>query len=89
MRGRAKLLGWLAAGGVAAALGAPSPALAQQGGAAPAKVDVKPLQAGDVAPDFSMPGATRWGVLAEPVRLSDYKGKTVVLSFFVRARTKG
>jgi peroxiredoxin len=28
-------------------------------------------------------------VLRDPVRLSDLRGKTVVLAFFYRARTKG
>jgi AhpC/TSA family len=49
----------------------------------------KPLEVGAVAPDFSMKGATRYGVLANPVRLSDFKGKTVVLAFFYKARTGG
>jgi len=48
-----------------------------------------PLQVGAVAPNFTMKGATRYGVLANPVRLSDYKGKTVVLAFFYKARTGG
>ena len=48
-----------------------------------------PLEVGAVAPDFALPGATRHGVLRDPVRLSDYKGKTVVLAFFFRARTRG
>ena len=48
-----------------------------------------PLKVGAVAPDFSLKGATRYGVLAKPVRLSDFKGKTVVLAFFYKARTKG
>jgi AhpC/TSA family len=43
----------------------------------------------DVAPDFALPGATRYGLLATPVRLSDYHGRTVVLAFFYQARTKG
>jgi hypothetical protein len=43
----------------------------------------------DVAPDFSLPGATRYGLLKTPVRLSDYRGRTVVLAFFYQARTKG
>lgn len=47
------------------------------------------LEVGAVAPDFAMPGATRFGTLRNPVRLSDYKGKTVVLAFFFRARTRG
>jgi peroxiredoxin len=42
-----------------------------------------------MAPDFVLPGATRYGVLRDPVRLSDLRGKTVVLAFFYRARTKG
>jgi hypothetical protein len=60
------------------------PAVAQQ--APPA---APPLEIGAVAPDFSLPGATRYGVLAQPIHLSDFKGKTVVLAFFFRARTKG
>ena len=44
---------------------------------------------GSMAPDFALPGATRYGLLRDPVRLSDYRGKTVVLAFFYRARTKG
>jgi hypothetical protein len=56
----------------------------------PAKVGTTPpLKIGAVAPDFSLPGATRYGVLTTPVRLSDFKGKTVVLAFFFKARTSG
>jgi hypothetical protein len=43
----------------------------------------------DVAPDFALGGATRYGLLKTPVRLSDYRGRTVVLAFFYQARTKG
>ena len=70
----AALLGIVAAGG---ALAAQQPAAA----ASPA--------VGTVAPDFTLPGATRYGLLADPVRLSDFKGETVVLAFFFKARTKG
>ena len=42
-----------------------------------------------MAPDFALTGATRYGVLREPVHVSDFRGKTVVLAFFYRARTKG
>ena len=49
----------------------------------------EPIDVGSVAPDFAIPGATRYGTLKNPVRLSDYKGKTVVLAFFFKARTKG
>jgi hypothetical protein len=44
---------------------------------------------GTAAPDFSLTGATRYGLLKAPVRLSDYRGQTVVLAFFYQARTKG
>ena len=44
---------------------------------------------GDTAPDFELPGATRYGLLKGPVRLSDYRGRTVVLAFFFQARTRG
>lgn len=63
---------------------APAPAAAQQ----PA-VPTPALAAGAVAPDFTLPGATRYGVLKAPIHLSDFKGKTVVLAFFYKARTKG
>jgi AhpC/TSA family len=56
----------------------------------PARLATRPpLEIGAAAPDFSLPGATRYGVLAKPVRLSDFKGKTVVLAFFFKARTSG
>jgi peroxiredoxin len=42
-----------------------------------------------MAPDFAIPGATRYGLLRNPVRLSDFRGQTVVLAFFFKARTKG
>jgi len=46
-------------------------------------------EVGAMAPDFTLPGATRYGLLREPVRLSDLRGNTVVLAFFYKARTKG
>jgi len=49
----------------------------------------KVIEIGAVAPDFALPGATRYGVLKEPVRLSDFAGKTVVIAFFPKARTSG
>jgi hypothetical protein len=66
------------AGGVARAQQPAAPA------AAPAGPTVN-----DVAPDFTLSGATRYGLLKTPVRLSDYRGRTVVLAFFFQARTKG
>ncbi|HVE77340.1 MAG TPA: hypothetical protein VNA89_00635 [Gemmatimonadaceae bacterium] len=47
------------------------------------------IEVGTLAPDFSLAGATRYGTLRDPVRLADYRGKTVVLAFFYKARTKG
>jgi thioredoxin-dependent peroxiredoxin len=44
---------------------------------------------GEMAPDFTIAGATRYGVLRDSVRLSDFRGQTVVVAFFPRARTKG
>jgi len=69
-------------------------ALMQQPAAPPPPPPAPPpgpaaLEVGAVAPDFAIPGATRFGTLKNPVRLSDYKGKTVVLAFFFKARTKG
>ena len=56
----------------------------------PAASAVGPVpEVGAPAPDFAIPGATRYGVLRDSVRLSDFRGKTVVLAFFYRARTKG
>jgi len=78
------LLAALALGsGVAAARAQNPPA------APPAPPAPPPLELGAVAPDFALAGATRYGVLEAPVRLSDFKGKTVVLAFFFRARTRG
>lgn len=68
---------------LAAALAGPAVVAAQEPDVPP------PLEVGAVAPDFTLPGATRYGVLQEDVNLRDYAGKTVVLAFFFRARTRG
>ena len=57
--------------------------------AAPAAAPATGPAVNDVAPDFSLSGATRYGLLKTPVALSDYRGRTVVLAFFFKARTKG
>ncbi|GAC1693855.1 MAG: hypothetical protein NVS9B3_12090 [Gemmatimonadaceae bacterium] len=73
---------------LAGSLLAASPTWAQK--AAPAAPEAATvIRVGDVAPDFTLPAATRYGLLRDPVRLSDYRGKTVVLAFFFKARTKG
>jgi peroxiredoxin Q/BCP len=76
----------LAAGLTVAAIGA---AAAQQPATPPAPAAPPALEVGTVAPDFTLPGATRYGVLRTPIHLSDFKGKTVVLAFFFKARTRG
>ena len=69
------------------ALGAASSA-AQQAAAAPGSAAFAP-DVGATAPDFSLRGSTRYGLLQNPVKLSDFRGQTVVLAFFPKARTKG
>ena len=61
---------------------------AQQATTAAATVPAGPA-VNDVAPDFTLMGADRYGLLKTPVKLSDYRGRTVVLAFFFQARTKG
>lgn len=48
-----------------------------------------PLPVGKEAPAFTLKGATRDGVLPREVSLLDFRGQTVVLAFFYRARTGG
>ena len=44
---------------------------------------------GEMAPDFEFTGITRYGKLASAHKLSDFRGQTVVLAFFPKARTRG
>ena len=67
----------------AAVLAAQQPQTPQPGSAAFAP------EVGAMAPDFSLSGATRYGLLKQPVKLSELRGQTVVLAFFPKARTKG
>ena len=64
-------------------------AFAASAGGVRAQQPAAELPVGTSAPDFALPGATRYGVLKAPIHLSDFKGKTVVLAFFYKARTKG
>lgn len=66
---------------VALAVGVPS-----VGGAQQAEVGPK---VGEMAPDFTLRGVTKDGPMREAIRLSSYRGNTVVLAFFFKARTKG
>lgn len=58
---------------------APLSLVAQSGGPA----------VGELAPDFTLPIATREGVAEAPLTLSSLRGGPVVLAFFPRARTGG
>jgi peroxiredoxin Q/BCP len=71
--------------GVTLGLTATSLAAAQQ----PAAPATPTPEVGTMAPDFSVTGATRFGLLRDSIRLSDFRGQTVVLAFFFKARTKG
>jgi len=73
---------------VLGALSLPLASGAAQQPAAPPQAQTGP-KVGDVAPDFTLPGATRYGLLRDPVTLSGLRGKTVVLAFFIKARTRG
>ena len=69
-------------------------AVAANAGAANAQAQTRasgPTQpaVGQLAPDFALVGASRYGVLRDSVRLSSFRGQTVVLAFFYKARTKG
>lgn len=56
----------------------------------PADSAAAPIPAvGDVAPDFTFRAINRDGIAANPTRLADYRGQTVVLWFFIKARTRG
>ena len=71
------------------ALAAPSRAHEQQTAGAPAPAAVPGPAVGEMAPDFTLGGATRYGLLRDSVLLSSFRGQTVVLAFFYKARTKG
>lgn len=44
---------------------------------------------GGAAPDFTFRPITTSGIAPGAARLSDYRGQTVVLWFFIKARTRG
>jgi hypothetical protein len=71
---------------VVALILAAQPARAQQPAAPQPEVGPK---IGELAPDFEFTGITRYGKLAEAKKLSDFRGQTVVIAFFPKARTRG
>ncbi len=74
-----KLLSLCAAFGIAAM----ATALSAQGGQPPAQYPLE-LKVGDAAPPFALMGSD-----GKVHKLSDYKGKTVVLAWFPKAFTGG
>lgn len=48
-----------------------------------------PLAVGVTAPNFTLSAATKDGVSPKAVSLLDFRGQTVVLAFFYKARTGG
>ena len=54
----------------------------------PAAAEVGP-KLGELAPAFEFTGITRYGMLSKKHKLSDFRGQTVVLAFFPRARSRG
>jgi peroxiredoxin len=60
-----------------------APALSAQGGQQPAQYPLE-LKVGDTAPPFALTGSD-----GKVHKLSDYKGKTVVLAWFPKAFTGG
>jgi hypothetical protein len=69
----------------ALASGAAAPGAAQQ----PAQEGSVFLPVGTMAPDFEVQGATRYGLIAQPIFLSQFRGNTVVLAFYFRVRGGG
>lgn len=82
-----KRAAWVPAAALAVTGMGVAPACAQQA-ARPVK-QAQPPAVGSVAPGFTLPATTRFGELKQPIHLRDFRGKTVVLAFFIKARTKG
>ena len=69
-------------------VGAAMLALIPSYGRAQAAAETGP-KVGDMAPNFELGGATRYGILRDQIKLENYRGNTVVLAFFFKARTRG
>lgn len=53
------------------------------------RMNAQSPKVGDLAPDFTLKGSTKAGLLPTPLHLADFRGQVVVLAFFPKARTKG
>lgn len=76
-----RIAGFVTIGAVVAALTAVAAARAFAQDSGP--------KVGEMAPDFTLKGSTKDGLLPKPIHLADFRGQTVVLAFFPKARTKG
>ena len=54
-----------------------------------ARLRAQEPKVGDMAPDFTLKGSTKDGLLPKPIHLAELRGQTVVLAFFPKSRTKG
>jgi thioredoxin-dependent peroxiredoxin len=59
------------------------------GGSMTAQDKPVPLAVGAEAPEFALSAATKNGVSPKAAKLLDFRGQTVVLAFFYKARTGG
>ena len=67
---------------------APAPAPAAAPPQSVAGQTIAAPEVGANAPNFAFTPVTKDGI-GKPKKLSDYKGQTVVLWFFIKARTRG
>ena len=81
------LLATIAAVACASSAQLPQLTAAKPVGAVPAQALPTPA-VGDMAPDFMFTPITANGI-GKTTRLSDYRGQTVVLWLFIKARTRG
>jgi thioredoxin-dependent peroxiredoxin len=73
---------------------AQAPATPASTGSAPAAQPAAPppppeIEVGKIAPDFTIPLADGTGAAVKPVKLSDLRGKVVVLAFYPADRSSG
>jgi hypothetical protein len=81
---------WMTLPGLLLAASATVAAAQQAPATAAAAAPPLPIPAvGDMAPDFTFKGITRYGMLRDAARLTDYRGETVVVWLFFKARTRG
>ena len=81
------LLATIAAVACASSAKLPPLTAARPVGAIPATAQPTPA-VGDIAPDFMFAPITGSGI-GKTMKLSDYRGQTVVLWLFIKARTRG